>query len=839
MNRKNWFSAILAVMMVISMMACIALPAVAASDITLDEARQLPLASSVSASDTHTKYQINSVSELIAASIASVTSNPTANTTYAFLAGDTLYLTADLDISNWSGWERWATYDAGTGKYTTIGNHVANPNKTSYLVYSPTAPGVECANLAEVFAVLFNGFNARNAKYNIGYFNFDGMGHTIYNYYDHASFFAATLSGDATIKNLTFENALVDTAKEDTTLWTNRSAAILLRSTDNGGGANIDNVHIKNSTLIANAGTSGMFVSVVNNNSPDHTRNCDISNCTLTGSTLECTKEEEVYGIGLIAGVLDQRGSVKNCLLQDNTIKLKSDVTSLSFAITSQYKKNSFGNMMVDTIDNVALINNKVLTQKTTDPGMAVLLDTVQGTKGPIAIDNIYAMGNTWATTDANWNVTGTVNPVENLINDPENKLGNTATGLTLGNNIKVDAGVTKILNIPNESMGLGRANVAPTAVNKVTNMTPDLIKTVYGGADYAQFVMDNNSVLFAADADGKVAVDGAALSGVSGWTVDGQAVVPDLNNLVINQSTVYTASTHSFTMVPVAGSHQHQVTCNTCTDAAHNYTVSCEEFAVEGNPVPGDYYVNPHIPYTCVCGNSWIAEDTTAPAPETPITVAFDSPHYTGNDAAVKVSLGAKADANLLAYTATVTFDAGKLEYVDYSTAFNCVVDDSNKANGVLVVAFAQAGGLVLNTEAMTLNFTTKNIASDGSMDLQVAVGTVVVSTANGALRKTPLTPNTGISADLYYVPDGAAPIFTAGDVNKDTKVNLLDAVLVIQEINGTMHANQQAVFEPWAADVDGDRYISSNDVTILLQNSVGIAVTLIPATQRPIVIV
>ncbi|MBQ4052055.1 MAG: hypothetical protein IJD09_00180, partial [Clostridia bacterium] len=125
MNRKNWLSALLAVMMVISMMACIALPAVAVSDIAQAEAEALPLASTATKTDEHTKYQINSIDELLRTSHIAPTTAPTANTSSNFAEGDIIYITADLDLSTWDP-SNFATYDEGTGKYTTKGSFVAN-----------------------------------------------------------------------------------------------------------------------------------------------------------------------------------------------------------------------------------------------------------------------------------------------------------------------------------------------------------------------------------------------------------------------------------------------------------------------------------------------------------------------------------------------------------------------------------------------------------------------------------------------------------------------------------------------------------------------------------------
>jgi len=174
----------------------------------------------------------------------------------------------------------------------------------------------------------------------------------------------------------------------------------------------------------------------------------------------------------------------------------------------------------------------------------------------------------------------------------------------------------------------------------------------------------------------------------------------------------------------------------------------------------------------------------------------------------------------------------------VDYSTAFNCVVDDTDKANGVVTVAFVQAGGQILNAEAMTLNFQTVNVTADGTVGVNVAVTEAVVDTGSETVNKMPLNTQAADSAAVVYVPSVPAPVFTAGDVNNDSAINLLDAVLTVQHVSGTMYAGQAATFEPWAANVDGDTAISVNDVTLLLKKAVNMPVDLVASTVQPTVV-
>ena len=95
LKRKNWFSALMAVTMGLSMMTVVT-PAMADEiDYTA-----LPLASTAAAEDGITAYQINSVQELVDAT-ARITHGSNGKTLATFDSGDTIYLTADLDISTY------------------------------------------------------------------------------------------------------------------------------------------------------------------------------------------------------------------------------------------------------------------------------------------------------------------------------------------------------------------------------------------------------------------------------------------------------------------------------------------------------------------------------------------------------------------------------------------------------------------------------------------------------------------------------------------------------------------------------------------------------------------
>ncbi len=841
MNRKNWTGALLAVMMVISMMACFVLPAAAATDYNT-----LPLASTATQSDAYTEYRIDSVDELLRASHNACTTNPTANGSSNFKLGDVIYLTADLDIDAWDC-SNWATYDAATGKYTTIGNWISNPNKTAYQVYSTTATGVELGSKKDVFAYLYNSFNARNAYYSYHLFNFNGLGHTIKNYYAYSSFLCGDTYG--TISNLTFENARVENANPNKyTGWTGNAKAIVSRSCGENG-FKVDNVHLINCTTQASSGTyHGAFLDLASNGA----RPVSITNSSMIGCNINAAAADSNNQFGLMIG--DYRTTA--------TLTLKN-IVLYNCKISHPGKTDSYNNRgllmgVASTktptlnVDNVAVINcTREFTENGAQLGVNAALVSALSLSVDSTLGTMYFMGNKVSYKDASGTpmtapittaiyTTGAAIAAQGMVNGTY-ITDNVEGSLAIDDDDSTDYAALLVKPGLTVEAIIAAINSKASADHKWVLEGSKILATKNPVGYSVIFKGDDFVTMLATDANGVPVVDADVINLLSPkvWVLQGtEGEIAEPWAKTVSENTVYVPAPHRNHIEAIPGDDaNHRVVCDECSIADHNYTQACVDVTTEGVEVI-DYFDPAVTKYTCACGNVWTIPLADAPAPEAPITVNYDADYYLGSNTAVKVALGAKADANLIAYTATVTFDPTKLVYEDYSTAFNCVVDDSNKANGVLTVAFVQAGGLVLNTEAMTLNFTTAEILTDTSTDVDVKVLSAVVLTDTGSVRKTPIITDVKVTTDLYYVPAGGAPEFNAGDVNNDTFVNLLDAVLVIQEINGSMHANQAANFQVWAADVDGDFIITSNDVTVLLKKSVGISVELIKATRRPVVV-
>ncbi len=392
MNRKNWLSALLAVMMVISMMACIALPAVAVSDITQVEAEALPLASTATKTDEYTKYQINSIDELLRASHASVTSNPTGNGSTNFASGDTIYITADLDLSTWDP-SNFATYDEETTKYTTIGNFVVNKGTlgatSAYLKYSATAEGVECDTKEEVFAYLYNGFNARAALYTYMYADIDGLGHTISNLYSYCSF----LVGDtySTVSNLTFKNCTVDsTSTKIFSGWTSKGHAILMRSCGSAGAA-VDNVHLVDCNVVSPGGYTGALLDLASNDA----RPMSIVNCSMVGTTVTITSGAQYQGLLIGNYRTKSTLTLENVLVYDSKIVAPTRTAShgLLMGYVCDGSKTATPTLEVN---NIAVINcAEEITTVGSTVGTVGAFTAINQMLGGSSVDNVYFAGNT------------------------------------------------------------------------------------------------------------------------------------------------------------------------------------------------------------------------------------------------------------------------------------------------------------------------------------------------------------------------------------------------------------------------------------------------------------
>ncbi len=868
MNRKNWVSALLAVVMILSLTAMIILPSGAEATLTTEQIAALPLASTATKTDGKTEYKIDSVSELLAASHNAITNSANANTSNNFVTGETIYLTEDLDINDWD-YTRFATYDPETGKYTTVGKMGVSTG--NYRRYDPTAPGVECDSLAEVFATLYNGFNARNARYTYFYPNINGLNHTIYNFYAYNPLIGCCATGDTTISNLTMVNAKVETAKQDASLWTGTYSALLVASADVSGGVNFNNVHIRDSHLLSQtAANLGIFVAFSNNSSAAQRRDVDIINCSVINSVVESTAASTATA-SLLIGAADQHVTVKNTLLMDSVVKVNAvDGDYPGSLLTS----NRYGNTVLATYKDIAVVNCQYQTKETSAPAIAIAMNFNVKTKSTTEIDGLYATGNTWATIDDTGAIVGEAKPLTVLVRDKANALGGSADGLIWGTNFKVDENVQYLRYTPAPTSGFARPCVEATDENVIAPLTSTTVMNLLnsvGGEGYGMWAWTNDMSLittdnpnagpkeitfhfageepetFLTDYEGKIIASPTKRLQMQlrEWKPEtGRNIKPGYawSEAVFEANAVYVEVPHDV-IYQYNDDLTHTVSCFTCEETIHNQTVSCIDYAPESVFVMGDFYHPSVYRHECICGHAWEEiDDYSTGTIQAPFSIALDKESYSYVDNTAALNLRVKRNSNLNAMTFEVRYDPAVLTYSDYvltSADYACVINDEKAAEGLLTVAVPNVAGGILVSDVITLNFTLiPNVdlnVLENSFTVDVTMtGAIVYTPENGTedLSASILVRDASVAATTYYVETAVIP----GDVNGDTMVDMLDAVLILAKLNGNIAPEQDSyAFLIMAADVNNDGTMNLVDADMILQYVTDMDVTLLPCDKIP----
>ncbi len=832
MNKKL-LSALLAVMMVISMMACIAVPATAAVTsaipvLTPDQVAALPSVQTIAMDDGVQAYKIETVDDLIYAAAAERYTSSQAYRDESSTETNETYENTYYNIPAISGQRARSRYV--NPSYIDRATFVWNDRTTYNHLYLATDLDIAAWETAtgKSFAAEYDNFmgGGRAASYyDTVYANIDGMGHKITGFKDEHGF-AIYWSGE--VKNLSMINAVVD---ETTSAAPIGYPALMFRGAEEGG-LTLNNVDVTGANFKINSASGGGILIGMASNS---FRPMKIYDCDISDSTIYATVADTQY-VGLVAGLIASpaSGYPTDCFTMEN-------VTVTNSHIQAEDLGNYLG-LIVGRVDKGSgtlgfVVNNLVvagcsLTTKTTDTVSDVpVIANVNRINASSATDigTVYVYDTT--ITYPNAEGTGTVTePMDFLFRD---QIGGLSAHAAAADGVAyTDAATLFVRRIDDAS-----ASIASTVV--ASNLDAAAVAALKAGSKYVIFETLTEKLMFTADATGKVTFDAtnkAALS-ASNWTANGVPASINFDNLVISENTVYTIAAHTNHIEAIPGDNaNHKVVCDNCSEAEHNYTVACADVTTTGTPVAGDYYNAAKTAYTCECGNTWDVADTSYVA-EAPITVTTDAGNYGDNSAAVAVTVGAKADSKLAGFVATVTFDAAKLEYVNFTSAFNCAVNAANAANGTLTIAFAPAAGLNLNAEALVLNFQTKAGTEDTTATVNVAITEANVDTGSAVVDTImPLTTTASVTANITHVELVPAPEFTAGDVNQDTRINLLDAVTVIQALKNALYDAQVATFQVWAADVDGDNTVTTNDVAVLLKKATGETVDLVKATNQPI---
>ncbi len=739
MKSKNVLSALLAVMMVLSMMTAIAMPAVAAGEKT-----DLPSIQTATSSDKVTEYAMSSVADLIWWG-----QNPTAVT-----ASDTVYLTKDLDIT----------------------------------AYGPTFKN-DFVNIRRTYASL------------------DGQGHTIYGYTNGLPIFSDRYYGK-TIRNLIIDSAYVESSQYGACILAKWLEADCL----------IENVHLRNCKVLGSDsavtgvtyGYHSLVVGYMNNRKSDF--DITFRSCSIVNSTMDCNGWADC---GLWVGRFRSGGQIRF----ENCVTYNSDIVNF----TSGSTISAFG-WLSDSrevyVDNIGAFNCDMIGA----PVSQALFSC--SNQEFLYVNNLFSAGNK---TSSSIGMTHADIPVSTA----------SVVGYAVDNYL-VDGGTTKVTTSTAASGDKKVFDLAVGAALEAMNKVTDI-----NGMDYPDWGFDKNGYLVLVE-EGS---DAEPIHEVVYKQFDGTVITSlptDINgNLVIDEATLavlksnhwrlengtqnYANNTPWETMAFNASTSflAHDTAVAPHETEAKYHTVTCTmdgcEETVEKIPCVGIQqadlyeeagYFDPAVRhFVCaVCGQTWTADDLEAENPAM-ITMNFKKDVYDAGEM-IALEIGVNADTNLEGFEMMLTYDTEKLSFINYIvcepgiSAGAAESDDQMKIAAYADTPSAEAG------RWMTLYFKAADeLTADDLVDVASLLTKVVV---NNTERSADLKTKTASASTMLYA--GCTP----GDVNRSGNVDLLDAVMLVDALNGTLDEATMAIFSVRAANVDGDaeNTVTTNDVTYLLRN-------------------
>ena len=342
MNKKNWISALMAVMMVLSMLTAVSLPAMAADEVPGGAVSVTAATAETAADGVAQSYYISNWDELLFAS-----KNPTffgtesLYSTTGLSAVDTVYLTTDLDVNEYPGG-------------------------------------------ADAFKTDFTNFNGNMAM------TFDGLGHTIYNYTDTLPFFRGRFSG--VVRNLSFEGA--DVTLEET------YGSIVVYTSEHG--MTMDNMHIRDSKLTG-TGTytmGGLFCFAQSQDRKDIT----VTNCSVIDTHIEDTAGNQ-NAMGLLAGRFRGASYVvKNVLVADGSLTgaIGTGSEMSAFVVGNLYSLETGGTAV---FENIGVYGNVIKDPVAGSVNLDIVTAN-RSKVTSVSAKDIFAAGNKLATTGEDGTVT-------------------------------------------------------------------------------------------------------------------------------------------------------------------------------------------------------------------------------------------------------------------------------------------------------------------------------------------------------------------------------------------------------------------------------------------------
>ncbi len=402
MNKQRWLAALGAIILLLAMLSTIVLPALAQG------ATLLPVTAATQPdtdTDAPQAYGIASVEDLIYAG---------ANPTY-FGNGDTLCLTKDLNIKQYSG-----------------------DFAADFLNFDPDGT-LETDLLAD----------------------FDGLGHTIYNYKESLPLINGRANG--VIRNLIFEAAEVQAGATQ--------SAILARTTELG--ILLENVHIRHSKLTTqNDAYCGALIAFAQNNN----KRVVIRNCSIIDTHISTTYNGGTLGIGLMIGRY-RTGStlfVQNCLAVNSSLSgITATTNGGGLLVGDVSKKAANGQETYGIFNNVGIINCSIKNYGSGSLAHAIVTAARDG--ATVKATGIFATGNKISAQAAQATAT---NALTNLFYQFS---GST---VDLDQNYKVDPGVTKIWQSNNTATANHINGFSAQAVLDHLNLSeePDYLPWSYQG---------------------------------------------------------------------------------------------------------------------------------------------------------------------------------------------------------------------------------------------------------------------------------------------------------------------------------------------------------------------
>lgn len=764
MKRKHLLSALMAVLMVISMMAIVVLPTGAEIDLS----KISPVTAATGGSATAQNFKISTIEELIYAA---------AHPTY-YMDGDVIYLANDLDIS---------TYGDGFAE--------------EFLNFNPAQDGKTEMNCT-----------------------FDGLGHTIYNYRDDRPFFNGRQVN--VIQNLTFENAEV--ICDDASQYT----GVILRTVERH--VDMINCHIRNCYSYGMyGGYNGGFVAMINNN----TKSLNMVNCTMYNYTLE-VDTTGIWATGLFCGRQGAKGTIElhNCIAVNSVLKGKSGSTGGGGGLlVGEIYNTNYDE--VGVFDNVAVFNCGVeYSNAKTAPTAAITVTRKGASSVRLTYDNVYAGAN-YLSTDAT--TTEDDIPMPNLF---YNIGGDTV--YSPGSNVVTDATVTNALyraentsqNIPvttvDPTFGLGAAILLMNKNEAQPGATPYLdwgiapdgspiaLDEGYKLPMKMTFVNGEDISAYYTDIHGVIATDAVSyqLLRKEAWVDSDGKNYPaksfHWDELVFAKSMTFTA--HEMTITS-HGDGTHSVICLTDENCVDNQVyIPCSGYLIEIQD--STYYGEAALIYRCsVCGYEW--EEPLGETPDdSPITLTYNAEGYEAGKP-VQMGVDVKSDSGLVGYTALLEYDHDLLTYINYSASDKYLVQLLPVEAGVISLVVISKDGTPADELAEDITLSFRSVA-DLKEDTE-APATIEVLQAVTKADLDALAENVNVFNSLIEANAAIYGKFTPGDVDGNGKVELLDAILLIEMLEGTIEVSDEDLFVKRAANVDGDmnNEVNTADVTFFLR--------------------